>query len=71
MRVPSGYGGTVYIFIKDILDSSNVYKLLLPFEYAEIITPKDIEGINDGKLCLNIVYRGVNKFGSDVLELIA
>jgi hypothetical protein len=70
MRAVLGYGAPVYIFIKDILDPTTVYKVLLPFEYSETITVKDIEEINEGKTCLKIVYRGKNKFGTDVLELI-
>jgi hypothetical protein len=70
MRAVSGYGAPVYIFINDFLDSSTVYKVLLPFEYSETITVKDLEDINEGKISLKIVYRGKNKYGTDVLELI-
>jgi len=70
LRADSGYGAPVYIFIKGIDDPSTVYKLLLPFEYTETLTGKDIEVIDEGKICLKLVYRGKNKFWTDVLELI-
>jgi hypothetical protein len=56
MRLTSGYGGSVYIFMRDMSKySTQLYKMLLPLQYTEAISDSDIDEINNDKIWLNIV----------------
>jgi hypothetical protein len=62
------FGGGVYFLIRNIRDTSKLFKVVSPVQYAEFITDSDIDQIND-KIWVNLVYRGLNEHGSVVLEI--
>jgi hypothetical protein len=64
-------GGTVHLFLNEGgTDSTTILKLILPYEYGDVMTQDDMDKINAGLIHLNIVYHGVNEDGTDKLELI-
>jgi hypothetical protein len=66
VKPTSRYGGSVYFFIRDIRNCNDqLYKVLLPLQYAEAVTDFDIYQIND-KVWVTLVFRVLNKHGSAV-----
>jgi hypothetical protein len=55
------------LFISDFW--SKLYKVYLPIQYADIISDIDIEEINNEKIWLNLVYRGISRDKTSILEI--
>jgi hypothetical protein len=63
-KVPSSMGGTVHFYLNEgVSNSTHIYKIILPYEYGDVITPEGVEGIKSGRINLKTVYRSVNKYG--------
>ena len=46
-----------------------LYKIFLPLQYADVVSDKDMNEINNDKIWLTLVYKGENKNRFPVLEI--
>lgn len=69
-KLITGYSGSVIFFLRNIRQASEqLYKVYLPIQYADVLCDSDMEDINDDKVWLNLVYRGMSKDRSPILEI--
>jgi hypothetical protein len=69
-RVYLGHdGGIVSFLLRKIYDPSITYMIYLPQYYADIISDKDIEDINEEVVWLNLVYKERNNEGRFFFEI--
>jgi hypothetical protein len=70
VELTSGYGGSVIFILRNISDfSSKLYKGYLLIQYADVISDTDIEEINKEKIWLHLVYRGISRDSTSILEI--
>jgi hypothetical protein len=62
--------GCVIFFLRDTPDYGyQLYKLYLPIQYADVVSENDIYQINNDKVWVNLMYKGIGKDGTPILEV--
>ena len=69
VRVAKTPSGHVIFYIRKVHDAVKLYKIFLPLQYADVVSDKDMNEINNDKIWLTLVYKGENKNRFPVLEI--
>jgi hypothetical protein len=57
-------------FLRDIREYvSHLYKIYLTIQYADVVSEKDIDQINNNKVWVSLVYTGLGKDVTAILEV--
>ena len=63
---PSGH---VIFFIRKVHDAVKLYKNFLSLQYADVVSDKDMNEINNDKIWLTLVYKGQSKNRFPILRI--